>query len=195
LSALGMLVADRVRDYSQSVLTGASIPAAFRRLEQAAKHDTPRRQRSALELRRSGDLRYLGQSYELNVPWLDNGPDEGNGPAKTIQAFHKAHHRLYGYADPAGRVEVVAVRVRAVVPSGKMHMRQATRRPARGNGLTLRRMFVSGRWRQVPCLSRTEVGRSGRPGPLLVLDYGSTTLVPPGWRAKTDPSGTLIVSR
>jgi N-methylhydantoinase A len=195
LSALGMLVADRVRDYSQSVLTGASIPAAFRRLEQAAKHDTPRHQRSALELRRSGDLRYLGQSYELNVPWLDNGPDEGNGPAKTIQAFHKAHHRLYGYADPAGRVEVVAVRVRAVIPSGKMHMRQASRRATHGNGLTLRRMFVSGRWRQVPCLSRTEVGRSGRPGPLLVLDYGSTALVPPGWRAKTDPSGTLIVSR
>jgi N-methylhydantoinase A len=191
LSALGMLVADRVRDYSQSVLSGAPIPAAFRRLEHAAKQDTARRQKSALELRRSGDLRYLGQSYELNVPWMDEGSDL----TKTIQGFHKAHQRLYGYADPAGRVEVVAVRVRAVVPSGKLHMRQSGEPATNESAISRRRMFVSGKWRQIPCIPRTEVCGSGRAGPLLVIDYGSTTLIPPGWQAKRDRSGTLIVSR
>jgi N-methylhydantoinase A len=191
LSALGMLVADRVRDYSQSVLTTASIPAIFRRLEQAAKQGTPRRQRSSLEVRRSGDLRYRGQSYELNVPWLDEGSPLG----KTIEAFHRTHHRLYGYADPAGQVEVVAVRVRAVVPSGRLRMKRGSQVVTKEKRPTLRRMFVGGKWRKVPCLSRMEVGKSGRPGPLLILDYGSTTLIPPGWRARTDTSGTLIVSR
>jgi N-methylhydantoinase A len=191
LSALGMLVADRVRDYSRSILTSASIPATFRRLERAARQETPRSAVAALQLRRSGDLRYRGQSYELNVPWLDEGKDL----AKTIQAFHKTHHRLYGYSDPSGQVEVIAVRVRAVVPSGKLQMRRVGSRVTNENRVTVRRMFVGGKWQQVPCLLQTEVGRSVRPGPLLVVDYGSTTLIPSGWEARRDPSGTLIVSR
>jgi N-methylhydantoinase A len=96
LSALGMLLADRVRDY-----TGQ---ADFRALEKAARKDMPR-----CELERYFDMRYTGQSYELTIP-------EG-------ASFHDAHRRMYGYSDESRPTEVVAIRVRAVGRVEKLNLR------------------------------------------------------------------------
>src|SRR5262249_9848180 len=64
LSALGMLLSDRVRDYAAGALDRVDPEKRFRELERTARKDLP-----AATLERFADLRYLGQSYELTVPW------------------------------------------------------------------------------------------------------------------------------
>src|SRR5262249_31668450 len=52
------------------------------------------------------DLRYVGQSYELTIPY--------NGDiADAVNAFHAAHERRFGYCDFGERVQVVNVRLKA----------------------------------------------------------------------------------
>jgi N-methylhydantoinase A/oxoprolinase/acetone carboxylase beta subunit len=183
LSALGMLVADRVRDYSRGALGLSQLEPAFRLLEKAARAEN----RGAV-LRRSADLRYAGQSYEINVPWLDTGA----GYSKTTQAFHAAHHKLYGYLDAARPIEIVTIRLRAVTKTNppELHFRPSKKTLTSDR----RKIFVSGRWRQVEVASRDSFGKTARKGPLLITDYGSTTLVPDHWTARLDRAGTLVIS-
>src|SRR5258708_23030511 len=82
LSALGMLLADRVRDYSAGVLDRSQIEMRFTQLERAARRDM-----HGATIERMADVRYMGQSYELTIPWGDS--------------FHEEHRRIYGYCDPA----------------------------------------------------------------------------------------------
>ena len=179
LSALGMLLADRIRDYAAGVLGRSDYERRFRRLERLARRETP-----GAELARSADIRYAGQSYELTVPW------EARDPAAP---FHAAHARTYGYARPEHPIEIVTLRVRARLRRPKPRWR--ARRVAAGQQGEVRRVFTGGRWRRTPALPRAAISGEARPGPMLVLDYGATTLVPPGWRVRRDATGSLIIER
>ena len=101
LSALGMLVADCVRDYSESVL-GADPGPAFERLAATARRDMRERGFDAVALIRTLDMRYEGQSYEINVAAGD-APD-----------FDRIHERRYGYRHAGRAKQAVTARVRAV---------------------------------------------------------------------------------
>jgi N-methylhydantoinase A/oxoprolinase/acetone carboxylase beta subunit len=180
LSALGMLLADRIRDYSAGVLNVADVEKQFRQLEKRAKSEL----RSA-RLERSADIRYQGQSYELNVPWQ---------PANTAQPFHAAHQRTYGYSRPDAPVEVVTIRVRAIRETPKPALAGIMVQPG-SHPFQERRCFVSGRWKRVPVFQREDVGRRASSGPALVLDYGSTTLINTGWKLRRDNAGTVIIER
>ena len=164
LSALGMLLADRTRDYSAGALGASDYEARFRKLEKQAAKDV-----RGATLERFADVRYAGQSYELTMPW---GGD-----------FHRAHQRVYGYSDAKRATQIVTLRVRATVRVKKPVLRAAVRRSKFGE---TRRIWIDGRWR--------EVGPSSR-GPALIADYGSTTLVPPGWSMRQDRAGSIILRR
>ena len=147
LSALGMLAADQVRDYSADVLgmTERQVETRFRALEQVAKKEM-----KGSTLERSADLRYQGQSYELNVAHGDD--------------FHQAHQKVYGYHDKQRVVERVTIRVRARI--------------------------------KVKQLAGFPKGTNTRgQGPALLPEYGSTTLIPKGWKYHRDQHGNLIVTR
>lgn len=101
LSALGMLVADCVRDYSQSVL--ADDPArVFPILEKRARLDLAEQGFADCILIRSINLRYKGQSFEINLP------------ADRIGDFDERHRRRFGYRHENCEVEAVTARVQAV---------------------------------------------------------------------------------
>jgi N-methylhydantoinase A len=55
----------------------------------------------------------------------------------------------------------------------------------------MRRIYSAGSWRETPVFSRGQLSASARNGPALVIDYGSTTLIPPGWKFVLDKSGSL----
>jgi N-methylhydantoinase A/oxoprolinase/acetone carboxylase beta subunit len=180
LSALGMLMADAVRDYAAGALGRDDLEKQFAILERRAHRESP-----ASEIERTADLRYRGQSYELNVPW----PVPGQLAAS--RAFHREHARIYGYATPDREVEVVTIRVRA-----RQRLTKPTlwREPYRKGPAETRRVWVEGVWRKIPVLPRAQVSPRRAAGPALILDYGSTTLVPPGWWYRNDRSGNLIIS-
>jgi N-methylhydantoinase A len=178
LSALGMLQSDHVRDYAAGVLGRHDLAPRFTALDKQARREMP-----GAELVRTADLRYAGQSYELNVPWE---------PGDPAAPFHHEHQHVYGYANPGRAVEVVTIRLRARIAAPKPELPPlARRRPA---GSATRRLYLEGTWREVPVLNREEVSSRRRPGPALVLDYGTTTLVPEGWTYRVDGVGNLVVS-
>jgi N-methylhydantoinase A/oxoprolinase/acetone carboxylase beta subunit len=107
LSAVGMLAADCVRDFSQSAL-GCDLDDVFRELEQRAATEFTAEGLPAAEFERQIDLRYAGQSFEITVPYEDR------------ERFHEAHHKLYGYDHPGRRIEAVTARVKAVAPLEKI---------------------------------------------------------------------------
>jgi N-methylhydantoinase A len=177
LSALGMLLADRTRDYSIVALGVPDLEARFRQLEKQARKDVPEVLEAQLE--RFADIRYAGQSYELTVPW---GGD-----------FHREHQRVYGYSDARRATQIVTLRVRAIVRVEKPSLKAS--RGASKETPEKRKVWVSGRWRQIVSASRDSLGTKPLPGPALIKDYGATTLVPPGWTIKRDPSGSLILRK
>ena len=172
LSALGMLLADRVRDYSASALHATDIEALFARLERRARADMP-----GLRLERSADIRYTGQSYELNVPY-------------SAKAFHAEHRKVYGYSDPGRPIEVVTVRVKATIRVRKPRIRKETSTSLATQ--TNRKVRIGGKWVQTPVYHRAALSSRPTNGPALLLDYGSTTLIPASWRFHLDEAGNLI---
>jgi N-methylhydantoinase A len=178
LSALGMLMADSVRDYAAGVLGRDNFENIFGALEKRARRESP-----DATIERSADLRYRGQSYELNVPW--------NSLDQASSAFHREHARIYGYSLPDREVEAVTIRVRARTASSKPKLV----RPAPQKGTAeIRRIWIAGSWRRVPVWRREQL-RNSLSGPALVLDYGSTTLIPTRWRFRIDRYGNLIIQR
>lgn len=177
LSALGMLLADRTRDYSVGALGAGDFEVRFRRLEKQARQDV-----RGATIERFADIRYAGQSYELTVRW------KGDQPSVP---FHKEHARVYGYSDAKRATQIVTLRVRATVAVARPSLR--VRPSAKGRELK-RRVWIAGRWRNVLTGSREMIGRAHLRGPLVITDYGATTLVPPGWTARLDSAGSLILT-
>ncbi|MBO0911413.1 MAG: hydantoinase/oxoprolinase family protein [Acidobacteria bacterium] len=200
LSALGILSADIVRDYSRTVmipLDGSNRPDAARSLE---VHFTDLEIEASAEFRREGlagvclrsaDLRYLGQGYEINVP------AGGNLAGENLAAqFHDAHRKRYGHSNPAGRVEVVNVRVRMISSSAPIDF---ARRPA-GAGdpsrarVKKKRVVFEDEWVETGVFDRNLlVPGDCLTGPAIVHEYSATTVVPPGCRARVDEYSNLVI--
>jgi N-methylhydantoinase A len=176
LSALGMLLADRARDYSIGALGVARLEPLFAHLEAQARRDLP-----GGVVRSFADIRYAGQSYELTVRW------DGS---ETAAAFHRLHEKIYGFCDPERATEIVTLRVRtmAPVPRPDLRFRVGARAVARE-----RSVWTGGVMRDVFCGPREAVP-NGLEGPALITDYGSTTLVPRGWKIALDGFGNLILT-
>jgi len=193
LSALGMLMADEVCDYAAGVLGSEKVEQTLAALERRARRESPR-----AEIERSADVRYRGQSYELTVPWSARRVKGG-----VQAAFHREHERLYGYATPDRDVEIVTMRVRArrktIQPELPRELREAGHSEMRPEMRPeTRSVWIAGGWRKVPVWKRTQLASYSnarrRAGPALVLDYGSTTLIPPEWGYRRDAAGNLIIT-
>ena len=113
LSALGMLAADCVRDFSQSTL-GRDVNEVFTELEARAAREFSAEGLPQVHFERQIDLRYEGQSFEITVPAADR------------DRFHDAHRKRYGYDHPGLTVEAVTARIRAVAPLDKIDLASPT---------------------------------------------------------------------
>jgi N-methylhydantoinase A len=208
VSAFGLLTvdvrADNVRTFvaRQSELDYAAMDAAYAGLEARARDALTAQGFSSDShgLARTADLRYYGQAFEVRVP-VAAGP---LGPALAQAAatdFHTAHRALYGYDfrdDPRQSVEWVNLRVTGVgpIPRPQLAMLAAgDGDPARA--VTGRRAVVFARaagpadasiyWR--PALAAgDEVA-----GPAVIEEYGATIPIHPGFVARVDGFGNLLV--
>jgi N-methylhydantoinase A len=146
-------------------------------------------------LRRSAALHYKGQSYELTVP-VPDGPIDARMATHLEQAFAEEHERTYGHrAGPDEPVELVSIQLvgaglrdgsgvpRSVAPSRRDGARQASRQAYFGDDHG---------WLETPVLNRTDLA-GGRAGPLIVEEYDSTCVVPPGARAERDDAGNIVI--
>ena len=194
LSALGMLLADIVRDYSQTLLVAASgllsenLEAEFKKLEVRALEDFALDNLDAAELRyeRSVDLRYIGQGYELEVPMQAN----------FEAAFHEHHEQRYGYSDTERPTEVVNVRLRVVAATQKpaMEKEALTESSSAAASLAEHKMIFDQQSHTATLIDRDQLHPGSKfSGPALVVEYSTTTVVPPGIRCHIDSQRNLVM--
>src|SRR5271165_3364881 len=203
LSALGILASDVVKDYSRTVLWRVSekIPAErlnreFAALEKTAAEDFRREAwPDNAQYHRSVDLRYRGQGYELNLPLTRN----------LLGDFQQEHHRRYGYAHPTREVELVTLRLRALVKSPPLRNTTtrvgtgAFARPGRarlGRRSTLKApVQFDGKKIETKIYSRDDLRLAHKYiGPAIITEYSATTTVPPGERFHLDKAGNLVIA-
>ena len=196
LSALGILRADVVQDFSRTVLLPVENPpqtqkahGMLRKLQRDADHFL-RREGFAKGQRRFEhrfDVRYVGQAYDLSVP----------ASGDFVAAFHRAHELAYGHADADRPIEIVNVRCRATGLSRRIELPRigrvaaGTRPPAEGKI----KCYFDGQAVQASLYEREKL-RSGHnfSGPAIVVEYSATSLVPAGWLAGVDTYGQIRLS-
>ena len=191
-SALGCVVAEVAYDHVQTFrrpldgLTAAELEARFAPLVAAvrapllAEGHPP----DAIAVRQSVDLRYVGQNYELEVPWTGDLDGLRGG-------FHALHRRLYAYATDDA-VECVNLRVRAGVEAVDARLPEW---PATGTGQPFTEheaYFPETGLTALPVYRREDVPPEHPvKGPALIEDPWATTLVYPGHTSLVDRAGNL----
>jgi N-methylhydantoinase A len=144
--------------------------------------------------RHGADMRYVGQSYEIEVTVAPEWLAAGARP-RLLEAFHRAHERVFGHADPHAPVEVVNLRaqLRGVRPRVPL-VEVPAGTGARPTGT--RRIWLEGRPAQAQVYERESLGRGDRvAGPAIVEQPDTTVLVPAGEAATVDRFGNLLVRR
>lgn len=183
LSALGMVVGDRRRDWIRTVFTAGGwdetrLERDYGELEEEALKDMP-----SAALLRQADMRYAGQSHELTV--------EVEKPLRreqAIRAFESEHEKAYGYKAEGEQVELVNIRLIATITLEKPRLAagvNASGSPAR------RQAWFEGTWRDVEVWQRRDMGDARVRGPAVIEEDEATTVVPPGWVAAMGPGGNL----
>ena len=143
----------------------------------------------------SADMRYVGQSFELEVP-LEEGWIRDGRRAAITGAFHKVHEQIYSHADPEAPVEVMNLRLRAVgtTPQHATAMEGGEVPPPAGPAVT-RDVVIRGQ-RTVAKVLRRDSMRPGDEltGPAIIEQVDTTTVIPAGWNARVDPYRNLILT-
>jgi N-methylhydantoinase A len=198
-SALGLLASDIKHDEVRtrvgplrerwSRLAGlfAEMESGVQRQLELEGFDAPQQR-----MRRSLDLRYRSQAFELNLELA------GEPLAAVEAAFHDRHQAMYGHADPTATIELVNARLSAyglvAKPAPQRHPAAAAsletalieRRPVRFDGAV----------HDCPVWERERLpGEAELCGPAIVEEFGATTVVPPGWRGTIDGYGNLRFER
>jgi N-methylhydantoinase A len=197
LSALGILRADVVREFSRTVLravreakqSSPQLGKLFGPLEIDAKRALRQEGFSSSKIRveQRLDMRYAGQAYELSVP----------ASGDFVSAFHRVHEQRYGYHDTKRAVEIVNLRVRA---TGITEKPRIERIPQARRGDKVRwsgslDCVLDGKRQGASLIARAEL-HSGDcfAGPAVISEYSATTLVPAGWRARVDAYGQILLT-
>jgi N-methylhydantoinase A len=196
LSALGILRADVTKDLSRTVrMEVQSASDATPKLLQAfvaLEQDGRKQMRaegfsdSAIGIHRSLDVRYAGQSYELNIPFNRD----------FVSAFHLAHEKRYGYFDRARACEAVNIRARF---TGRTPKPTLPKLPPGGaspaQALVARtQVLFHGRRKLTSIYDRSRLRAGNRIlGSAIVTEYSATSLIPPEWSGRVDRIGNIIL--
>jgi N-methylhydantoinase A len=206
-SALGLLCTDVVHDYIRSELKPLAAVAPphaegiFHMLEARARDEltaegmNPDDARFAREL----DLRYTGQGYELRTPLdgLYRGELDQDSLELARARFDERHARIHGHAAKELPVEIVSYRVRVRVAVPKYQPREASEMsgPLEAAVKGTRAVYFDG---AAPTRAivyerdRLPVGANLN-GPAIIEQFDATTVIPPGWTARTDRFRNLIL--
>ena len=201
-SALGLVATDLKRDYVKTFyaplmgIDPADINAVYQGMEESARDmlratDIPE---SRWVFERAADLRYLRQAYELTVP----APADAVTP-ETLDAlangFHEKHRQTYGHENRSEIVQMVNLRLTAIGRLEGLDLRQTS---ATGSGSSMtgsRKVWFKGTSRIDCAIHDRDKMNAGAeaPGPAVIQAVDTTIVVPPGWTARADDNGYIIM--
>jgi N-methylhydantoinase A len=116
LAALGLVVSPRRRDVQRTVMLSGdelSVDAVDQLVAELGERAREALGEPDAELRPTYEVRYRGQAFELAIR---------GEPGELRDAFEAAHEERYGYRDPNGELELVTVRVSAIVPGAEVEL-------------------------------------------------------------------------
>ena len=136
------------------------------------------------------DLRYAGQAWEVNVPVPAGGLEGGDLRA----AFDDQYERIYGHRGTSEEeVQLVRLRLSAFGVIDKPTLSPLALHATRPTSAQ-QDVYFSGQWHSCPVYERGELGAQAHfAGPLIVEEFGSTTVVEPGWLLRVDKYGNLML--
>jgi N-methylhydantoinase A len=205
-SAVGLLTTDLKYDAVRTEFqAGDTVDLDRLQTDLAAMHGELTRQLAAdgissgdATFERSGDLRYVGQGYELRVPFPDRQLDEA-ALSQIFARFADLHRAEYGHVFEESPIEIVNIRVTGI---GRMPKIVAPRAATAGS-------LVDALVKTAHCTFRHNGSlelmatpfylRSDLPleqpivGPAIVLQTDSTTVVPLATNLLAEAGGNLIL--
>ena len=204
-SAIGLLMTDIKHEYvatRRQLLEAASpqeLVGAFTAFEEraAALLAEEREDWAAVNMVRALDLRYRGQSHELQVV-LPGGELGGDVVSRARSQFEEAHQRAYGYTAQEDPIELVNLRLTAVGRLSPLPRKKA----ARGSGDPAgaqkgeRRVWFQETGEHVACIVYDRYrlrGGDSLSGPAVIEEMDSSTIVLPGYGARVDEYGNLLL--
>ncbi len=195
LSAIGMLLADVIKDYSQTVMISKEslkkedISPYFKDIEEKAIIDLKNEgiDDDKIFIEKYLDIRYKGQSYEIVVPFQEN----------FAELFHKLHEKNYGYSNPDKRIEIVNVRIRArgLLPKPEFkEIKEKTEKIDKKAYLGEKDVIFSGKTYKTKIYERDFLKYGNKlEGPAIIVEYSSTIVVPPESLVYVDKFENLIL--
>ncbi|MFQ6043153.1 MAG: hydantoinase/oxoprolinase family protein [Candidatus Poribacteria bacterium] len=210
-SALGLLFSDMQYHHVRTCLrktdelTSEELQTLFATMEHEAMkelNDLGYSQKD-IDLLKSVDLRYVGQSHELMLP-ID--AKIGRGGIRVLQEqFATEHERTYGHRAQNDPIEIVNLRLVACVKSQKVDYipdfnrsyKIAAHEVAISYPDQRRKAYFGEKYGQldVEVITRESLSAGARQGPLIIEEYDSTIVVPPGWNASLDKRGNVLITR
>lgn len=205
ISALGLLVTDLKHEYSKTLIERldrldlTTVQQTYQNLENQGRKTLNREGVPVAEIRClwQADLRYVGQSYELTVPWFENRIDTLQ-VRRVAEQFHKEHDRAYGFSAPGESVELVNLRLVAIgqITKPKLRELKSTGRELTSAIKATGSVYFAESSDYVSCpiydRYRLEPGHRLE-GPAVVVELDSTTVIHPGYQVEVDSHGNLIL--
>jgi len=202
LSAMGLLLADSIKDYSKSILktaeelSGEELGKQFTELEKKASDEMKKDGFSEEEIRIFPflDLRYFGQSYEITLPYLSRS----TRTLSFISDFHKAHRKLYSYHHEQRSVEIVNIRVKSVGAGKKIKLKKMPPQGPNPEKALIKKqaLHYRGKSYRASVFDRAFLLPGNKmKGPALIADAESTTFLPPDYELEVDGFLNLIIQR
>ena len=187
LSAVGILLADTMREYSRTVMQtiDTDLEETFAELERQGFTEFEAEGLTGKSFR-SVDLRYRGQGYELNIPY---GPD-------MASAFHAQHQRRYGFANEGRPLDIVNIRVRVAAPAETFEPPRQEIVEGDGSAAIVgtRTVYFDGTAHPTRLYERDKLHAGDTfSGPAIISEYSSATILPPGDVLRVDAFKNLVI--
>jgi N-methylhydantoinase A len=198
-SAFGLLCTDLQHDYVRTYVT--PIRDADRARMRSLLGEMADQGRSTLAsegiapeqmaLSYVANMRYQGQSWQLNVPIQIDATME-----QTEEAFHEAYHDVYGYSRREMVVELVYLRVLASAYVDKPNVARAKDAATADRAHERQPVYFDGEFRDTSLYQREALRESDSiAGPAIIEEAGATTVLFPQWRAVVDAAGNLRLAK
>ncbi len=201
VSALGGLVADLRGDFIRTVFTPLSqtaLPALRETCDALAREGlawlAAQGHRGAADLRLSADMRYAGQSFEIEV-MLERDWIAAGDLAAIAQAFHETHARIYDFHDPKGLIELVNLRLSAIGAGPRLSFPEAEAKAAPAKPDRMLPVFTGRATETIPLYRREDLQPGGQfTGPAVVVQEDTTFAIPADAEVRVDRHFNLLLS-
>lgn len=202
LSALGGLVADIRNDFIRTLYSDLNRQLADKlateaeTLSQRARHWLTQEHGAEMpySLQFSADMRYRGQSFEIDVPLEQAWLAQADVNALHV-AFDRQHQQMFGHCDADAPVQLINLRLVISSPTPKPALNRLPLASEPVNAVKQVQAWIDGAFHQVDVVLRnTLLAGHQFNGPVIVAQDDCTTCVPPGMTVKVDEFGNLLIT-